>query len=94
MDDLLFPNPQYTPTEGRNKINTIMTRFSISYFKGAEFKYVDSRMFETANNASVRAVLHITNHIDDVDGAAIIRQGKAKSTRVFTLKIWSNEKDK
>lgn len=51
-------------------------------------------MFETANNASVRAVLHITNHIDEVDGAVIIKQGKAKAVRVFTLKIWSNEKNK
>ena len=65
--------------------------YSISYYKDAEFKYVDSKMYTTADNAAVRALLHIAHHYDTIDGAAIIYQGKKVTKRVRTLKLWNHE---
>lgn len=74
------------------KPTTIMAspRFSISYYKSrTEIAYVDSRMYATATDASVRAVYHLGSHPDLV-GAAIIYQGRQERKRVRTLQLFNH----
>lgn len=68
-----------------------MHNYSISYYKGSEFKYVDSKMYESAANASVRAIFHIFSHSEDIDGAAIIYQGKKVTKRVRSIRCWNHD---
>jgi len=65
--------------------------YSISYYKGNEFKYVDSKMYNTADNAAVRAILHLSHHNEDIDGCAIIYQGKKTNKRVRSIRLWNHE---
>lgn len=65
--------------------------YSISYYKGKEFKYVDSKMYNTADNAAVRAILHLSHHNEDIDGCAIIYQGKKVTKRCRTIVLWNHE---
>ena len=56
--------------------------YSISYFKEDKtFAYVDSRTFNTVNNALIRAVLHLQAHPSELRRANIIYQG-AKTNKV------------
>lgn len=56
--------------------------YSISYFKeDRTFAYVDSRTFNTVNNALIRAVLHLQAHPGELRRANIIYQG-AKTNKV------------
>lgn len=65
--------------------------YSISYYKNGIFKYVDSKMHTTASSALIRATLHINAHPEDIDGAAIVYQGKKLQKRVRTIRIWNHE---
>lgn len=69
-----------------------MGNYSITYFKSDsnEFAYVDARTYTTAQNAIVRAVLHLSNHSDEIQGAAIIYQGKTAAKRVRSLRVWNH----
>lgn len=66
-----------------------MNTHSISYYRGNEFAYTDAHTYSNAQNALVRAVCHIVNA--EVDGAAIIYQGRKQQRREFTLKIWKEQ---
>lgn len=65
--------------------------YSITYYHEGQMAYVDGKMYQTADNASVRALLHLAHHSDTIDGAAIIYQGKKVTKRVRTLKLWNHE---
>ena len=69
-----------------------MGNYSISYFKSEsnEFAYVDSRTYTTAQNAIVRAILHL-NASHDLGVAAIIYQGTKVQKRVRTIQFWNND---
>ena len=69
-----------------------MGNYSISYFKAGskEFAYVDARTYTTAQNAIVRATLHL-NSTPELGGAAIIYQGKKVQKRVRTIQFWNND---
>lgn len=65
--------------------------YSITYYYNSKMAYVDSKMYTSADNASVRAILHISHHSDSLDGAAIIYQGKKVTKRVRTIRVWNHE---
>lgn len=69
-----------------------MGNYSISYFKAGskEFAYVDARTYTTAQNALVRATLHL-NSTPELGGAAIIYQGKKVQKRVRTVQFWNHD---
>lgn len=69
-----------------------MGNYSITYFKSesSEFAYVDARTYTTAQNAIVRAILHL-NASNDLEGAAIIYQGKKVQKRVRTIQFWNHD---
>lgn len=65
--------------------------YSISYYQDSTFKYVDSKTYPTASSALVRATLHINAHPDNINGAAIVYQGKKVQKRVRTMQLWNHE---
>lgn len=52
---------------------------------------MDSKMYNTADNAAVRAILHLSHHSEDIDGCAIIYQGKKTTKRVRSIRLWNHE---
>lgn len=66
-----------------------MASYSISYYKAGDFKYVDSRMYSTARDAIVRALLHINSHPDNISTARVIYQGfnTQKVVRRLSLEV-------
>lgn len=69
-----------------------MGNYSISYFKrdSKDFAYVDARTYSTAQNALLRATLHL-NSTPDLGGAAVIYQGKKVQKRVRTIQFWNHD---
>ena len=69
-----------------------MGNYTISYYKkeNREFAYVDSRSYPSAQNAIVRAIMHL-NSSADLGGAAILYQGKKVQKRVRTIQFWNND---
>lgn len=66
--------------------------YSITYYNHeSKMAYVDNKMYQTADNASVRAILHLAHHSDTISGAAIIYQGKKVTKRVRTIQLWNHE---
>lgn len=82
-------NPQKHP----DVVGIIVTymKYTISYFKAdGSFAYADSKFYNSADNAAVRAVLHLSYHSDEIQGAAIIYQGKTAVKRVRSLRVWNH----
>lgn len=68
--------------------------YSISYYDhDNKLAYVESKTFVSADNASVRALMHLSYHSDTLKGAAIIYQGKRSSKRVRTLLLYNHFPD-
>lgn len=66
-------------------------KYTISYFKAdGNMAYVDTKFYTSADNASVRAALHLAHHSDTIAGAAIIYQGKEKARRVRSIQLWNH----
>lgn len=85
----LSQNPQKHPAVG-GIIVTYM-KYTISYFKAdGTFAYADTKFYTSADNAAVRAVLHLSHHSDEIQGAAIIYQGKTAAKRVRSLRVWNH----
>ena len=71
-------------------IVTIM-KYTISYFTAdGTFAYADTKFYTSADNAAVRAVLHLSHHSDEIQGAAIVYQGKTAAKRVRSLRLWNH----
>lgn len=65
--------------------------YSITYYHEGQMAYVDGKTYTTADNASVRAILHLAHHSDTISGAAIIYQGKKVTKRVRSIQLWNHE---
>lgn len=82
-------NPLKNPAIGG--IITYNMKYTISYFKAdGTFAYADTKFYTSADNAAVRAVLHLSHHSDEIQGAAIIYQGKTAAKRVRSLRVWNH----
>ena len=69
-----------------------MANYSITYFKKGthELSYVDSRTYPNVQNSIIRAVMHLNAH-EELEGAAVIYQGKKVQKRVRTIQFWNHD---
>lgn len=64
--------------------------YFISYYKGQNFAYAESKTYTSADNASVRAILHLAHHSEELTAATIVYQGKTQAKRVRSIRLWNH----
>ena len=66
-------------------------KYTISYYKAdGTIAYVDTKFYSSADNASIKAILHLAHNSDTIAGAAIVYQGKEKARRVRSIRLWNH----